>query len=154
MLLSGAVTQTSDKPSSVYRQGLIVPEEAIDGLGHVSNVHYVRWVQDVAQAHSEAAGYGVEEYMSLGLVFVVRRHELDYLRPSFAGEELELVTWVEKWTAATSFRRTQIRRGEHRIVEGLTTWALVSASTGRPSRIPKEMRAAFLVGSDNGESKG
>ena len=59
----------------MYRQRLVVPADAIDDLGHVSNVQYVRWVQDIARAHSDDVGYDISAYMDLGLVFVVRRHD-------------------------------------------------------------------------------
>jgi len=34
-----------------YSHDFQVPESAIDALGHVNNVEYLRWVQDVAGAH-------------------------------------------------------------------------------------------------------
>ena len=39
---------------SVFRMDLVVPAEDIDALGHASNIAYVRWIQDVAVAHSES----------------------------------------------------------------------------------------------------
>ena len=38
------------------------PPESIDALGHVNNQEYVRWMQEVAIAHSEAQGWPLERY--------------------------------------------------------------------------------------------
>jgi signal transduction histidine kinase len=49
-----------------------VREDDIDELGHVSNIVYLRWIQDVALAHSTAVGLDVEAYRAMGGVFFVR----------------------------------------------------------------------------------
>ena len=52
------------------------PDEE-DENGHVSNVSYVRWIQDAARAHSEAVGLARERYLEFGGTFIVKRHEVD-----------------------------------------------------------------------------
>lgn len=122
---------------------MTVDARDIDVLGHASNVAYIRWVQDVARAHSEHVGWGHDEYVALGAVFVVRRHEIDYLRPAVRGDDLELATWIEGFKAATSLRVTLIACDGVPVARARTTWALVSTDSGRPSRIPAEVRDAF-----------
>jgi acyl-CoA thioester hydrolase len=115
----------------------------IDELEHVSNLVYVRWVLDAATAHSLAVGWGHAEYRALGAVFVVHRHEIDYLAQVTAGDELVATTWVEDWRAAACLRRTEIARGSKIVARAATTWAFVAFATGRPLRIPDELRAVF-----------
>jgi acyl-CoA thioester hydrolase len=115
----------------------------IDELRHVSNLVYLRWVLDVATAHSAALGWGHPEYRALGGVFVVRRHEIDYLAQVTAGQEVIAATWVESWKAASCVRRTEISRGEHVVARAATTWAFVSLASGRPQRIPEQLVALF-----------
>jgi acyl-CoA thioester hydrolase len=117
----------------------------VDMLGHVSNIVYVRWIQDAATDHSRAAGWDHEAYVRLGAVFVVRRHEVDYLAPAYGGDRLGITTWVACFTAATSERQTRITRVQdgREIVQAKTVWALVSTATGRPCRIPAEVCQAF-----------
>lgn len=146
---------TAPSPPVFSLERRATPED-IDDLEHVSNLVYLRWVQDVATAHSEAAGYDFAAYQRLGAVFVVRRHEIDYLRSALLGDRIELRTWVESWKAATSVRVTSIVRlggpddasgqaAEVELARARTTWALVSTSNGRPVRIPPELREAFLT---------
>ena len=115
----------------------------IDELEHVSNLVYVRWVLDVATAHSRAAGWGHPEYRALGAVFVVHRHEIDYLAQVTIGDELVATTWVESWRAASCVRRTEIARGTQIVARAATTWAFVAFASGRPRRIPDDLRTAF-----------
>lgn len=129
-----------------FRKPLRVEPEAIDELGHASNVAYVGWIQDVARAHSEAVGYDHARYREIGGVFVVLRHEIDYLRPALLDDRLELTTWVERFGAAASTRRTEITRGDEPLARAVTTWAYVDVATGRPRRIPPAIKAAFAPG--------
>jgi acyl-CoA thioester hydrolase len=115
----------------------------IDELGHVSNLVYVRWILDVATAHSRALGWDHARYRALGAVFVVRRHEVDYAAQVRQGEALVGETWVDAWRPASCIRRTELRRGEQVVARGATTWAFISLASGRPQRIPDELRALF-----------
>ena len=49
------------------------------------------------------------------MVFVVRRHEIDYLKPAVVGEALRLRTWIADWKAATSVRATEMIRREDNV---------------------------------------
>ncbi|HEY8092020.1 MAG TPA: thioesterase family protein [Polyangiaceae bacterium] len=122
-----------------------VPAEDIDVLGHASNIAFVRWIQDVAIAHSTSVGLGIEGYQRLGAVFVVVRHEIDYLRPALRGEALVARTWISSVMAAKCVRSTEIeRRSDGQVLaRGQTTWGYIEMATGRPRRIPEEVRTAF-----------
>ena len=69
-----------------FRFPITAAEADIDGLGHVSNLVYLRWVLDAATAHSISKGWGQAEYLAAGTVWVVRRHELDYLAQVTVGQ--------------------------------------------------------------------
>jgi acyl-CoA thioester hydrolase len=129
----------------VFRLELAVADEDIDDLGHASNIAFVRWIQRVAIAHSEAVGLGLETYRRLGGVFVVARHEIDYLRPALRGEVLQARTWISSVMAAKVQRATELVRaadGEP-VARSLTSWGWVEMASGRPRRIPPEVLVAF-----------
>ena len=124
----------------------------IDGLGHANNIVFVRWIQDVAMAHSAAVGLTVDAYRTIGAVFFVRRHEIDYLRPVLRGDNLLLRTWIGSMAAAKCLRGTQIARreaagSETLVSRSMTTWGCVEIATGRPTRIPAAIRDAFRTAS-------
>jgi acyl-CoA thioester hydrolase len=115
----------------------------IDELGHVSNLVYLRWVLETATAHSAALGWGHAEYRASGNVWVVRRHEIDYLAQVTLGQQLVGETWVDPWKAASCVRRTELIRDGVVVARAATTWAFMSIATGRPQRIPEDLKALF-----------
>ncbi|MFN0248012.1 MAG: acyl-CoA thioesterase [Kofleriaceae bacterium] len=116
----------------------------IDELGHVSNLVYLRWVLDVAMAHSRSLGWDHAAYRTLGSVFVVRRHEIDYVAQVTAGQMISAETWVDDWKQASCIRKTELVRDGKTVARAATTWAFISLSSGRPVRIPDEIRALFV----------
>jgi acyl-CoA thioester hydrolase len=129
----------------VFEHSFRVQPSDVDELGHASNVAYVRWIQDAAVAHSTAVGLDWAAYQRIGSVFVVHRHEVDYLRPARAGEALVARTWVADTSGAKSLRRTEIcRAGEGALMaRGATTWVFIDIETGRPKRIPPDFMSSF-----------
>jgi acyl-CoA thioester hydrolase len=130
---------------ATFQLDLTVTDEDIDALGHASNIAFVRWIQDAAIAHSTAVGLGLEAYQRIGAVFVVVRHEIDYLRPGLRGDLLLARTWISSVMAAKCVRSTELaRRSDGQLLaRGLTTWGFIEMASGRPRRIPEEVRARF-----------
>jgi acyl-CoA thioester hydrolase len=124
---------------------IVVQDDDIDALGHASNIAFVRWIQDVALAHSATVGFGLETYQRINAVFVVVRHEIDYVRPALRADRLEARTWISSVMAAKCLRRTDLVRLSDGalLARGLTTWGFIALDTGRPRRITDEVRAAF-----------
>jgi len=134
----------------MFRLTTEVADGDIDELGHASNITYVRWIQEAAFAHSRSVGLDVDAYRTIGAIFFVRRHEIDYLRPALRGDRLELRTWIDSVFAAKCQRATEIVKlpsdGEPVVLaRAMTTWGCVETRSGRPTRIPKEIRSAFSV---------
>ena len=137
---------TASPVSFPYVHTITVAPEEIDDLGHASNIAYVRWIQDVALAHSASVGLDVAAYSKLGGVFFVRRQEVDYMRPVLRGDELEVRTWIDSAFAAKTKRATEIVRVDDpkvTVARAMTTWGFVEIATGRPTRIPDAIRLAF-----------
>lgn len=127
-----------DRP---YTQRVTVGPEHLDAFGHTNNVMYLSWLEQVAWAHSLSLGLDFAAYERLGTGCVARRHELDYLAPSFAGDALCLATWVhENDFRISMWRRYQVIRVADRktILRGQTQWVSVDMKTGRPKRMPPE----------------
>lgn len=115
----------------------------IDELGHVSNLVYVRWVFEIAMAHSRAVGWDYPEYRVLGGIFVVRRHEIDYVASVTEGQTITATTWVDSFRAASCIRKTELTRDGVVVARGASTWAFMSLASGRPQRIPEALVALF-----------
>jgi acyl-CoA thioester hydrolase len=132
----------------LFTRTFVVPDEAIDELGHVSNLKYIAWMQEIAIQHSAAQGWPVERYLQSGAVWVVRSHFITYLRPAFAGESITLQTWVAEFKQRSSLRKYLVLRTADQkvMVEAETNWVYVDQQSGRPLRIPDDLRTAFDFG--------
>ncbi len=129
--------------SNIYTKSFIIPASAIDENGHVNNVIYVQWMQDIAVEHYSSIG-GVEAQGSDATWFI-REHRIEYLLPAFKGEEIEIRTWVESIRRVRSLRKYEfIRKSDGKtLVRGETDWVFVDAQTGAPRAIPESVANVF-----------
>ena len=128
--------------SASFEMTVLVLPSDIDEQNHVNNTVYLRWVQDVATAHWRAIA-SAEARDTIG--WVVLRHEIDYKTPAQAGDNITLCTRVGKATRLTFERFTEIRRNSdgQLLSKARTLWCPINAQTGRPARVPAEVRAQF-----------
>lgn len=115
-----------------------VSKNDIDELGHVNNVVYVRWVQEVAAAHWDSL---VSSEIKQKYVWVVMRHEIDYMSSAFEGDDLKATTWVGESHGARSERFVQITNPKtgKLIAKAKTTWCMLDGVTMRPKRVDEEV---------------
>ncbi|MEB3830877.1 acyl-CoA thioesterase [Phormidium sp. CCY1219] len=117
----------------------------MDALGHVNNASYQHYLEDVGIQHSEHLGFSLDRYRELGGYFVMRRVEIDYLRPAVAGDILEITTWLSKVRGTRAIRQYEIRKKgeENLVVTAEVLWVWVDAATMKPKPIPKEFITTF-----------
>jgi len=129
--------------SPIYTKSITIPKEAIDENGHVNNVAYVQWMQDIAVEHYASIG-GIEA-QGPDATWVVREHKVEYFLPAFVGEEIEIRTWVENIRRVRSLRKYEfVRKNDKKIlVKGETDWVFVDVKTGSPRAVPSEVTAVF-----------
>lgn len=132
-------------PEPLFRRRRTVVAEDCDELGHVNNAVWVRFVVELAEAHSLALGLDLAAYRELGGLWIVRRHEIDYHRPAVPGDEVLEETWVADLHGARSLRGARFARASDGalLVSAATHWAFVDAASGRPRRVPPRLRDAF-----------
>jgi acyl-CoA thioester hydrolase len=113
----------------------ILPDD-IDENGHVNNVVYVRWLQDVGTAHWNAR-FSEDERAKWS--WVALRHEVDYRRPLLPGDKVTARTWVGDAEGPRFARFVLIEGPNGLCAQGKTEWCLVDAATMKPARIPPQM---------------
>jgi acyl-CoA thioester hydrolase len=116
----------------------------IDGLGHVNNVVYLRWVQDIAIAHWRAVASAADQEK---LRWIVVRHEIDYKQAARLGDAILARTWVGAATRIKFERHTELRRASDGclLAKARTVWCPIDAVTGKLASVSAEVRAAFSV---------
>jgi acyl-CoA thioester hydrolase len=127
----------------LYEYPIAVLPEHIDGNGHVNNVVYVQWVQETATAHWLSAATPEQQEAT---AWVVLRHEVDYSKPAFAGEQLVARTWVGEDKGVRYERFVEIvRPADHAVlVRARSVWCAVDPVSFRPKRVDREIRARFV----------
>jgi len=133
--------------SEVFEYRLTVGESAIDGLGPVNNIEYVRWMQDAAVAHSAALGWPPERYLDQGYAWLVRSHAIKYIQSAHAGDEVIVQTWVVDMRRFSSNRKYRMFRavdGEP-VAKAETQWIFVDLNSQRLMPVPTEVVADFPV---------
>ena len=130
------------KNHETFELAIQITPADIDQLGHVNNVVYLRWVQDIAVAHWTAAASDEDQQEFL---WIVLRHEIDYKQPAFPGEKLLVRTWVGEANGLKFDRHTEfIRAGDGGLVaKARTVWCPIDRVTGRPAPVSATVRAQF-----------
>lgn len=128
----------------MYESSITAAPADIDELGHVNNAVWVRWIQDMATGHwrARARPQDVDAY-----VWVVVRHEIDYLGNVKAGETVTARTWVDEAgpRGARFDRHVTFTGSDGKLrVRARSTWAIIDRATGRILRIPKDVAAPFM----------
>jgi acyl-CoA thioester hydrolase len=133
----------------VFHKSLIVGQESIDAVGHVNNREYLRWMEDIAVEHSAVQGWPMERYFQGGNAWVASTHFLEYLRPAFAGDVIDVYTWIATWDRRTSVRKYAVTRERKLLARGETCWTFVELASGRACDLPAAVTAAFFVVPDD-----
>ena len=127
----------------VFTQTITTFPEHIDELGHVNNAVWVQWLQQVALAHWYALA--APEHQAR-FIWVVVRHEIDYLRPAVVGDLVTARTWVGEAPKGARFDRFVEFDGVdgRLLVRARTHWAMLDQVSGRPQRVTAEVVAPFM----------
>lgn len=114
----------------------------IDQHGHVNNVRYVQWVQDIAVAHWTSKA---SDEQKANIIWVVLRHEIDYSEQAFLDETITATTWVGVPKGAKWERFTEIKRDTKILAQAKSIWVALDAKRLRPTRIDGEMQETFKI---------
>jgi acyl-CoA thioester hydrolase len=135
--------RTSSSRATVHRFPVRVYYEDTDAAGIVYYANYLKFAE---RARSEWLREFTESasLKASGLVFVVRRCEIDYLLPARLDDLLEVATRVTGFAGATLDLEQTVRRDDADLVVMNVTLACLN-SAGRPARLPTALRAALAT---------
>ncbi len=130
--------------AEVFVQRFPVAASDIDELGHVNNIVYLRYAQEIAIAHwrARAPAEVVDAY-----VWVVVRHEVDYRAQLELGDDVEVRTWVDAAPRGPSWIRfVEVYKtgAEKPAAQVMSTWIMLDAQTRRMKRVPPDLAARFM----------
>ncbi|MDQ4502317.1 thioesterase family protein [Sinomonas sp. ASV322] len=131
----------------------------VDSYGHVNNVRFLQFLEDArvhwlreplaagtATMFDAAAPATMFDCVTADNFTLVGRHEIEYLAPlMYRPTPIGVNLWVTR-IGGSSFDlgySVAERDGSAVYAYAATSMVLVSRSTGRPVRLPAELRAAF-----------
>lgn len=128
--------------TKIFEYPITILQSDIDEQGHVNNIIYLKWVQEAAIAHWKSVA---NTQMLEDNLWVVSRHEIDYLKSAYSDSKLIAKTWVTDPQGAKSERYINIVDAETETIYAKikTTWYLLDSKTKRPKRIDAEIVNVF-----------
>ena len=119
----------------------VLPEH-LDDVLHVNNVIYVQWMQDIASMHWNT--FASDELKNT-VLWMIKRHEVDYYNQAFLHDELQMTTWTGDHTNVTWKRHYEIVRpaDNKKIITAASTWIPLDRLTQRPRRIDETLINMF-----------
>lgn len=122
--------------NKVFTLTITVSSKDIDSLLHVNNLIYVKWMDKIATSHWS---FLTKEQPLPQYIWVVMRHEIDYLKQAILGDEITVKTWVGETRGITSERFMEFYKKNILLVKAKTIWAMLDAKTYKPARIREDV---------------
>ena len=127
----------------IYESQFTVKSHDLDAMNHVNNVRYLQWVQDVSVAHwnNVATDEWRQKY-----AWVALNHFIEYKKPAFQGDKLQIVTHVASNQGVKCNRLVRILNAEttELIAQSSSWWCMIDPNTMKPLRITEDIKKAFI----------
>jgi acyl-CoA thioester hydrolase len=130
-----------------HHQGVRVYYEDTDFSGVTYHASYLRFMERGRTNYLRLIGadhralFEQAEKETPGFAFVVRHMSIDFRKPAFMDDVLDIVTTPEEVKGASVTLNQKVMRGEALLVEAHVQVAFVSGGSAKP--IPKPLRTAM-----------
>ena len=134
--------------NSKFTSELSVRPDDIDMFQHVHNTRYLDYVQ-AARYDQMVRCYkmGMDEFLIMGLGFVVKRAEINFKRPLVMGDVMLVTTQVQGFEGTDITVNFEIinKRTEKVACDGIMLYTMINLKTGRSEKIPDDVKEKFLI---------
>lgn len=115
--------------------------EDTDAGGVVYHCNYLRFCERARTEWLRSLGFDQSVLRAQhGVVFVIRRAELDYLRPALFDDELNVLVRIVKLGRCTFEFEQEIWRNEEKLLTARILVVCVSATGFKPASVPEPIR--------------
>lgn len=126
-------------PTRVYYQDT-------DAGGVVYHANYVNFMERARTEWLRTFGYSNAGLMKeLGVMFVVRKLELNYLRPALLDDMLSVTALLREVGRSRITLEQAVLRGEEVLAEGEVHLVCVGAESFKPVSVPEVLRRQWKV---------
>ena len=133
--------------SVIFDKNIVVQAQHIDFLGQLNHVNYAQWMYEIAIAHTQHLGLGLEEYQQLKHAMVLVEQQVQYRKAVFVDQDIVLRTWINAVTDLYVSRQYVFyRKSDQSIVcAAKTKWACAEIGSGRTKRLSPTFLAAHPI---------
>lgn len=118
----------------------------IDSKGHMSLQSVLDYFQDCSTFHSEDIGLGVEYLKKQNKVWLLSAWQIVVDRYPKLGEHLKVVTFPYGFKGFFGYRNFYMEdQNKVKMAYANSVWTLMDLNTMKPSRIPPEMEASYIL---------
>lgn len=117
----------------------------IDFVGHVNNIVYLQWLENVRVKLLEEAGLPIIDLTEKHQVFpVLSKSAIRYRKPFFLNNTVNIKVWISQlYNASFDLEFRFLNENNELCATAAQTCLFVDKKTMRPIRLPKEYREAF-----------
>jgi acyl-CoA thioester hydrolase len=132
-------------PPGVLKVRRQVEWRDLDPVRHVNNAVYAQYLQECGMQLGQIYGWPAERMWQEGYGIVARSHHIEYLKPAFLGDQLEILTWLSQFNRTNVVRHYMIRREQdgELLTQVNSRYVWVDLENGRPIRIPEQIKRDF-----------
>ncbi|HWA24230.1 MAG TPA: acyl-CoA thioesterase [Lacunisphaera sp.] len=133
---------------SKFESELQVRPDDIDMYQHVHSSRYMDYVLAARFDQMERCyGMPMAEFQKLGYGWVIAATQMNFRRPLLLGDRMTVRCWIEKFSLIGLRLQFEIERrpDAKRACDGWFDYVMVSVDTGRPARIPEEVRKKYSI---------
>ncbi len=113
-----------------------------DLYGHVNNAVFLNYFETARVEFLYFLGFSLQSLKKEGFLLPIVKIEIEYRKPVYPGEQLELVIeWMKKGTTSAVFHQEALRNGEV-VAAADVTW-VVTDLRGKPIDFPPVLIRAF-----------
>lgn len=126
-----------------FQHSFSVEPQHIDDLNHVNNVVYLQWVQEIASMHWDILA---SKEMKDSHIWMVLRHEIEYLGQAYLNDEISVYTWIDETHGVKSTRIVHVYANQKLLTTAKTTFCLLDKTTLKPKRVGADILQLFKKG--------
>ena len=129
---------------SHFKTCLTVRTYECDLYGHVNNAVFINYCETARVEFLYALGFSLQSLKEKGFLLPIVKIEIEYKKPVFPGEELQIsVDWIKKGKSSSVFQQDIVRKRDDVLTAGaLVTW-VVTDLRGKPIPMPSELLETF-----------
>lgn len=125
-------------PQKTYRSELVVRWHELDSFGHLNHATYLLYLDHARWKSLESEGITLEQLKKWKSWPVVHSIEVQYMKPVFADQKLEIESRITECTRTSFFFEQIIQRDETPVAKARVRVAIVD-DNGRPTAMQPEL---------------